>query len=125
MGLHDRRVDQIKAVARLRRQPVEDPLPDAAPGPPVEAIVSGRVRPVTLRQIPPRHPRAQHVKDRVHDLAIVNPSALSIFRQQRFEKCPFLIAQIKSHDPPPRTVNHVRSNYSIIYAGTDPSQAYY
>src|SRR5665811_847453 len=33
--------------------------------------------------------------------------------------CPVLIAQIKSHDPPPRTVNHVRSNYSIIY--TDPS----
>src|SRR5665648_124583 len=35
--------------------------------------------------------------------------------------CPVLIAQIKSHDPPPRTVNHVRSNYSIIYLGTDPS----
>jgi len=37
----------------------------------------------------------------------------------------FLIAQIKSHDPPPRTVNHVRLNYSIIYAGTDPSQIDY
>ena len=61
-------------------------------------------------------------KYRVHDLAIVNPSALSTFRQQRFEKRPFLIAQIKSHDPPPRTVNHVRPNYSIIYLGTDPSK---
>lgn len=28
--------------------------------------------------------------------------------------------QIKSHDPPPRTVNHLRSNYSIRYLGADP-----
>jgi hypothetical protein len=37
------------------------------------------------------------------------------------EKRPVFIAQIKSHDPPPRTVNHVRSNYSNIYLGTDLS----
>ena len=29
--------------------------------------------------------------------------------------------QIKSHDPPPSTENHVRPNYSIIYLGTDPA----
>ena len=35
------------------------------------------------------------------------------------EKRPVLIAQIKSHDPPPRRVTYVRPNYSIVYLGTD------
>ena len=102
---------------------VEDTLPDAPARPAVEPIISRCVRPVAFRQIAPRHTRAQHVKDRIHDPAIVNARALSALRHQRLEKCPFLIAQIKSHDPPPRTVNYVRSNYSIIYLGTDPSHA--
>jgi opacity protein-like surface antigen len=40
---------------------------------------------------------------------------------EEYKKCPVLIAQIKSHDPPPRTVNHVRPNYSIVYLSTDPN----
>ena len=122
MGFHDRAVDQIETIARFRRQRVEDPLPDTASRPTIEAIVGRRVRPVSLGQVSPRHARAQHVKDRVHDLAIINARTLPALRQQGFEERPVLIAQIKSHDPPPRTVNHVRPNYSIVYLGTDPSR---
>ena len=121
MGFHNRTVDQIKAIARFRGQLVENTLPDPTSRPTVEAIISRRVRAVACRQIPPRHSGAQHIKYRIHDLAIVNSRALSALRQQRFEQRPVLIAQIKSHDPPPRTVNHVHSNYSIIYLGTDPN----
>jgi tripartite-type tricarboxylate transporter receptor subunit TctC len=34
---------------------------------------------------------------------------------------PVVIAQIKSHDPPPATVNHVQCDFSRFYVGTDPS----
>ena len=106
MGFHDRAVDQIEAVARLRSQRVEDALPDAASGPPVEAIVGRRIRAVAFGQIPPRHPGAQYVEDCVHDLAIINPGTLSAPRHQRLKQRPFFIAQIESHDPPPGRVNH-------------------
>jgi hypothetical protein len=33
---------------------------------------------------------------------------------------PVVIAQIKSHDPPPATVNHVQCDFSRFYVGTDP-----
>ena len=109
MSFYDCAVDQIQTVARFRCQRVENPLPDAASGPTVEAIVSGRVRPIAFRQIAPGHPGAQHVKYRVHDPTIVSTCALATFRHQRLKKSPIVIAQIKSHDPPPTTVNHVRS----------------
>lgn len=35
-------------------------------------------------------------------------------------KSPFLVAQIKSHDPPPSMVNHVQTSFSSNYVGTDP-----
>ena len=119
VSFHNGAIDQIQTVARLRRQLVEDTLPDAASRPTVEAIVSRRVRSIPFGQISPRHPCPQHVKYRIHNLAIVNSRDLSALRQQWLKKRPVLIAQIKSNDPPPRTVNHVRSNYSIIYLGTD------
>lgn len=73
MRLHDRAVDEVEAVVRFRRQGIENLLPDATPGPPIEAVVDRRVRPVTLRQIPPRHAGAQNVKYPIQDLAIVDP----------------------------------------------------
>ncbi len=76
------------------------------------------------RKITPGHSGTQHVKNGIHDLAVVNPRTLATLRQQRLKQRPFFIAEIKSHDPPPRTVNHVRSNYSIIYLGTDPSNSH-
>ena len=121
MGFHDRAVDQIQTVARFRCQRVKNPLPDATSRPTIEAIVSRCVGPIAFRQIAPRHPRAQHVKYRVHDLAIISASALSSFRHQRLQKSPFVIAQIKSHDPPPTTVNHDHFDFSRNYVGTDPS----
>src|SRR6516162_1335671 len=109
------------AFARFCRQRVEDPPPDAAPGPSVEAIVGRRVWPVALRQTPPRHPCAQHVEDGVHDFAVVTPCALPSFRHQRLEKFPFLVAQLESHDPPPPTVNHLRP----LFSGTDSKRITY
>src|SRR5471032_3266716 len=121
MSFHNCAVDQIKTVARLQRQLVENTLPDAPARPTVEAIVSRRVGAIAFRQISPWHSGAQNVKYRIHNLAIINSRVLSALRQKWLKKRPVLIAQIKSHDPPPRTVNHVRSNYSIIYLGTDPN----
>src|ERR1022692_2674525 len=123
MSFHNGAIDQIQTVARFRRQLVENTLPEPAARPTVEEIICRRVGAVACRQIPPRHPGPQHVKYRIHNLAIINSRALSALRQQWLKKRPVLIAQIKSHDPPPRTVNHVRSNYSIIYLGTDPRPA--
>ena len=121
MSLHDRTVDQIQTVAGFRCQGVENPLPDAASRPTVEAIVRRRVWPVSFRQIAPRHPRAQHVKYRIHDLSIVSAGAHSALRHQWLKKSPFVIAQIKSHDPPPITVNHDHYVFSRNYVGTDPN----
>jgi len=122
MGFHYRTVDQIKTVARFRGQPIENPLPDATSSPAVEAIVSCRVRSIPFGQVSPRHPCAQHVKYRVHNPAIVCARALSSLRHQWLQKSPVLVAQIKSHDPPPVTVNHDPSAFSRNYVGTDPNQ---
>src|ERR1700704_3579200 len=121
MGFDDGAVDQIQTVARFRSKGIKNPFPDAASRPTVEAIVGCRVRPIAFRQIAPRHPGAQNVKYRVQDSSIVRASTLSALWHQRLKNSPFVIAQIKSHDPPPSTVNHVRSNYSIHYLGTDPN----
>jgi hypothetical protein len=61
---------------------------------------------------------AQHIEYRVHDPSIVGASA-SAASAARPEP-PIIVAEIKSHAPPPSTVNHVRSNYSVSYLGTDP-----
>src|SRR4029079_2046085 len=121
MSFHDGAVDQIQTVARLGGQGVKEAFPDAAPRPTIEPVVRRCVRPIALGQIAPRHSSAQHVKYRVHDLPSIRAGTLSAFRHQRLKQSPFVVAEIKSHDPPPSTVNHVRLNYSMSYLGTDPS----
>jgi hypothetical protein len=121
MGFHDRAVDQMKPVMRLRRQPVENLLPDAAPRPTVEAIVYRRVSPIPVRQIEPRHPRPQHVENRVHHVATVSARPLLAPRHQRLQKSPFLIDQIKPHDPPSPTVNHEQPNFLRNYVSRSPN----
>src|SRR4029079_9829698 len=123
MSFHDGAVDQIQTVARLGGQGVKEAFPDAAPRPTIEPVVRRCVRPIALGQIAPRHSSAQHVKYRVHDLPIIRAGTLSAFRHQRLKQSPFVVAEIKSHDPPPSTVNHVRLNYSMSYLGTDPNIA--
>jgi hypothetical protein len=123
MGFHNCAVDQIKAVARFRGQPIENPLPDAASRSTVEAVVSHCVRSIPFGQISPRHPCPQHVKYRFNDPAIVGARALSSFRHQWLQKSPILIAQIKSHDPPPLTVNHDHSGFSRNYVATYPNSS--
>src|ERR1700730_1602609 len=121
MRFHDRAVDEMQTVARFRCQRVENLLPDPASRPPVEAVVSRRVGPVALGEISPRHPGSQHVEDRVHDLAILGARALAASRHQWLQQSPFLVAQIKSHDPPLTTVNHDNLIFSSNYVSTDPS----
>jgi hypothetical protein len=121
MGFHDRAVDQIQTVAQFRCQRIENLLPDAASRPTVEAIVRRRIRPVAFRQIARRHASAQHIKYRFHDLSIVSAGTSSTCRRQRLKKSPFVIAQIKSHDPPPITVNHDHYDFSRSYVSTDPN----
>src|SRR5690349_13964895 len=116
-----RAVDEMKTVARFRCQRVENLLPDPASRPPVEAVVSRRVGSIALRQISPRHPGSQHVKDRVHDLAILGTCALAASGHQWLQQSPFLLAQIKPHDSPPTTVNHDYPIFSRHYVSTDPS----
>src|SRR5512139_2858252 len=116
-------IDQIQTVAGFRCQLVEESLPDAPARPAVEPIVGCCVRPVAFRQIAPRHTRAQHVEDRIQDPTIIDTRALAVPREQRLEKCPFLIAQIESHDPPPPAVNHDPPCYSVNYVSTDPNIA--
>ena len=94
MSFHNRAVDHVETVRGFSRQRVEHSFPDAAPGPAVEAVIGRRIRPVALRQVPPRHPGAQHVEDRVQDLAVVNPPALPARGHQRLQKSPFLVDQI-------------------------------
>jgi len=122
MGFHYRTVDQIKAIARFRGQLIKNSLPDAASRPAVEAVISRRVRPVPFGQVSPRHSCAQHVKYRVHNSSIIGTRSLSSLRHQWLQKSPVLVAQIKSHDPPPVTVNHDPSAFSRNYVGTDPNQ---
>ena len=92
MRLCNSAIGQIQIVARFRRHLVENALPDAAARPTIEAIISRHVGAVACRQIPPRHPGAQNIKDRIHDLAIVYSRTLSALRQQRFKERLVLIA---------------------------------
>lgn len=121
MSFHDRAVDQIETVARLRRQRIEYPFPDAAPRPPAKPIVGRRARTIALRQIAPRYPGAQDIEDRVHDPTIIHPRAPPARRHQGLKDSPFRVFQIKSHDPPPLTVNHDSQTFSRYYVSTDPN----
>src|SRR5262249_47509448 len=102
-------------------QSVENAFPNAAPRPTIEPVVRRCAWPIALRQIAPRDSGAQHVKYRVHELSIIHPGSSSALRHQWLKQSPFVVAEIKSHDPPPSTVNHIRSTYSMSYLGTDPN----
>ena len=77
MSFHDGAVDQIQTIARFRCQLVENALPDASARPAVEAIVCRSVGTAACPQVPPRYAGAQHVKDRIHDLAVVKALGFS------------------------------------------------
>ena len=71
MDAHDRAVDHLHlAVVRLD-DGIHQAIPDACLAPAVEAIVGGRVRPVSLRQIAPGRASAKHPEDAVENTPIV------------------------------------------------------
>ena len=115
MGFDDGAVDQMQTITGFGGQRLEHPAPDAARRPAIEAIIGRRIGPVTFRQVPPRDARAQHVEDRVHDLAVSHPTAAPRRQQQPRQDRPFLIAQVKPQDPPPTRLNHAFSSHSRAY----------
>lgn len=99
MHAHDRTIDHLHpAVVRLD-DGIHQLVPDACFPPAVEAIVSGRIRPISLGQIAPRCARAQNPEDAVENLAVVlrlRPTPIQ--RQQRFDNAPLKVGQIVSHE---------------------------
>src|SRR5262245_34636178 len=92
------------------RQRIHDPVPDASPPPPNEAIVTSGAGTVVLRQVAPRGTRTQDPKDAIeHATIIYAPNAARLVRQQRFDGGPFAIAEFVAHDSRVRfrSLNHV------------------
>lgn len=99
MDAHDRAVDHLDLAIVGFDDAVHQAIPDACLAPPVEAIVGGRVRPISLRQIAPRSTRAQHPEDAVENAAIVGRLAAStVLGQKRFDDAPLEVRQVVAHD---------------------------
>lgn len=100
MDAHDRTVDHLHLAVVCLDDGIHQAIPDACLAPAVEAIVGGRVRPVSLRQIAPRRASAQHPEDAVENTPIVLRFGASPVRwQQRLDDAPLEIAQVVAHDP--------------------------
>ena len=100
MDTHDRAVDHLHlAVVRLH-DGIHQAVPDARFAPAIEAVVGGRVRPVSLRQIAPWRACAQHPKDAVENATILAWLAASTARgQKRLDDTPLEVGQVVAHDP--------------------------
>lgn len=100
MDAHDGAVDHLHlAVVRLG-DGVHQAIPDARHAPAVEAVVGGRVGPVTLGQIAPRRARAQHPEDPVQHAPIVLAARAGLAPGQKgFDDAPLEVGQIVAHDP--------------------------
>ena len=102
MDAHDRTVDHLHFAVVCLDNGIHQAIPDACLAPAVEAIVSRRVRPISLRQIAPRSARAQHPKYAIENAAIVARLATApVLRQKRFDDTPLEVGQVVTHDPSP------------------------
>jgi len=100
MDPHDRAVDHLHLAVVSLDDSIHQAIPDACLAPAVEAIVGGRVRPVSLRQIAPRRPRAQHPEDAVENTPVVlRFGASPVRRQERLDNAPLEVGQVVAHDP--------------------------
>lgn len=72
MNAHHGTVDHLGVTVVSFGNSVHDAVPDACLAPAVEAIVAGRVRAITLRQIAPRRAQAQHPEDAIQHASVVN-----------------------------------------------------
>src|SRR5271169_118555 len=73
-------------------QRIHDPVPDASPPPPNEAIVTGGTGTVAFREVAPWRTRAQNPKDAIeHATVIYPPNAARPIGQHRFDGDPFVV----------------------------------
>jgi len=96
MGLGGGAVDQVDVAGIELDKGVEHPLPKAATGPAIEAIVDRRRRAIDRRAILPTASRLQHVDNARQDTPIIHPPRPRlVLRQQWFDRLPLRIAQPK------------------------------
>ena len=94
MGLGSGTVDQVDVAGIELDKGIEHPLPNAATGPAIEAIVDRRRRAIDRRAILPAASRLQHVDNARQDTPIILPSRPGlVLRLQRFDRLPLRIAQ--------------------------------
>jgi hypothetical protein len=106
MRAHDRRVDlrvpvQVTGGVRVGLQPLQDPGPGAVGLPLGEAVVTGLVWPVPVRDLMPLRAVADPPQNPVDHLPVITPPSTTLrnhARQQRLEPSPLNISQITSHD---------------------------
>jgi hypothetical protein len=95
---------QGHAVRAAVGQRLEDRPPMSALGPPIEAIVDGRVRTVFRRTIAPACAALKHMDDAAHDAPVVIALRTTLVcRQMRLDPPPLLVAQ------PEQSHTHLKS----------------
>lgn len=100
MHAHNRAVDHLHLAVVGLDDGVHQTIPDARLPPAVEAIVGRRIRPISLRQVPPRRARPQHPENAVEDLAVLlRLRATTVHRQKRLDDAPLEVREIVAHDP--------------------------
>ena len=100
MDAHQRTVDHLYLAVVCLDDGIHQPIPDAGLAPAVEAIVDGRVRPISLRQIAPGRSGPQNPENAAEDTAIVRwLAATTACRQNRLDNAPLEIRQVVAHDP--------------------------
>lgn len=107
VGPHHRRVHADRPLHRpavvvgLRHG--QDPIPGAISSPPPQPLMTGLLRPIPFRQVPPRCPGPQLPQDPVDHLAVLPPPARPHprLRQQRRDHRPRLVRQLTAthHQP--------------------------
>jgi len=107
MNPHHRAVDHLDLAVMGLGDCVHQFVPDAGLAPTIEAIVSAGVRPVALRQIPPRRSRPEYPENAVHDPPVVlGLPPRTPLRQDRLDDAPLEVCEIVSHDQAPKSLNH-------------------
>jgi hypothetical protein len=91
-------------------QRIHDPVPDASPPPPHEAIVTSSAGTKGLGQVAPWSTSAEDPEDATeHTTVVYTPDPTGFVRQHRFDGGPFVVAEFVAHDSRLRfwSLNHV------------------
>src|SRR3954453_12593551 len=95
MDANDRRIDHSNVPVVGFCDHVHQAVPHAGLPPVIEAIVDGRWRPITLRQVGPPSSRPQYPKNAVQYPAIIDPRHTArLIRQTRLDRLPLGIRQL-------------------------------